>query len=508
MGHLTRRSRQRLRRWDERLLQRVSGAGAPTVDRALAALSWSADRSKLWLGLAAVLSLAGGPSGRRAAARGLVSVLLASAFVNGPAKLLFRRARPSPARTSRLARLVKPPRTASFPSGHSASAFAFATGAGLEARALLAPLAVVAAAVAVSRLRARVHYPSDVVVGAAVGIAAGVAGGRVLAALDRRRTRPAARGAPARTSIPMPELAVLVTSPNARRARYELAAARRALTAAGIQVVAEVPVTEAAALTGFLRPDRPAPLVIAAGGDGTVGAVAGRIASSPAIMGVIPLGTSNDFARSLGIPIDVRRAAALLRAGKVSTVDLGRFVGPDGVPRHFVHAATAGLNVSFARLATRASLRRRLGRFTYAVAAAAALRERHVFRCRISYGERSEELELEELAVINAPVFGGFLGLRLGGSELDDRRLDVLAVEVASLWRLPLAALFAVLGVRRRVRGVRALHVPRLRVHTDSPLAVTLDGEVLGTLPADFEVAGEALRVVTPLDFEDVDDPA
>ena len=65
-----------------------------------------------------------------------------------------------------------------------------------------------------------------------------------------------------------------------------------------------------------------------------------------------------------------------------------------------------------------------------------------------------------------------------------------------------MAALFAVLGVGRRVRGLRSLRVPRLDVHTDEQLEVTLDGEILGRLPASFEVAEEALHILTPVDFE------
>jgi diacylglycerol kinase family enzyme len=231
--------------------------------------------------------------------------------------------------------------------------------------------------------------------------------------------------------------------------------------------------------------------------------VADRIAGTGAVLGVIPLGTSNDFARSIDIPRDVERAVALFTKGKVSAIDLGRLVVQGQPPRHFVHAATAGVNVRFARLATRASVRRRLGRLTYVVAAAIALRERRPFRCRLSFADHSEVLDLEELAIINAPVFGGFLGLRVSGVSLTDGMLDALAIENGSFGRLVLAALFAVLRVRRSIRGVRAMHVHRLHVHTDQPVEVTLDGEVLGRLPADFEVAGEALHVVVPADFDD-----
>jgi diacylglycerol kinase family enzyme len=167
-----------------------------------------------------------------------------------------------------------------------------------------------------------------------------------------------------------------------------------------------------------------------------------------------------------------------------------------------VHAATIGLNVNFAKLATRASVRARLGRLTYAAAALAALRDRPTFECDLRFGDRVEHYTLAQLSVINAPIVGGALGMRVG-ADLDDRLLDVLAFEELPLPRLALAALFLLLRVRREVGGVHSLHLTSLSVHPGRPLDVTLDGEVTGTVPGDFEVAGEALRVVTPLEFRD-----
>jgi diacylglycerol kinase family enzyme len=96
--------------------------------------------------------------------------------------------------------------------------------------------------------------------------------------------------------------------------------------------------------------------------------------------------------------------------------------------------------------------------------------------------------------------------MRVGGSSPDDRLLDVFAVEDVPLHRIIRAAMFLVFQVKREVPGVRALHVQSLHVHTDRSLAVALDGEVIANLPGDFKVAGEALRVITPLEFADVDD--
>lgn len=247
-------------------------------------------------------------------------------------------------------------------------------------------------------------------------------------------------------------------------------------------------------------------MVVAAGGDGTVGAVADQLANTGIVVGVLPLGTSNDFARSLGIPMGIDAAARLLREGKVSRVDLGRIDVAGEIPKHFVHAATVGLNVSFAKLATQASVRHRLGRLTYAAAAAAALRRRRPFGCTITSEGSSTTSQLMQLAVINAPVFGGFLGLKVRGSDPKDRRLDVLAVEELPPHRLVQAGLYQLFPISRPIKGVRALQVPELQVDCDEGLEVALDGEVASRLPATFRVAVEALRVMTPLAFETVDD--
>ena len=96
--------------------------------------------------------------------------------------------------------------------------------------------------------------------------------------------------------------------------------------------------------------------------------------------------------------------------------------------------------------------------------------------------------------------------MRVGGSNPDDRLLDILAVEKLPAWRVLLAAIYQLLRVRRPLKGVHAFHVSELPVHMEEPLEVALDGEVAGRLPADFMVAGEALRVMTPQEFEDIDD--
>lgn len=152
----------------------IAGAPTPTIDRGLVALTRSANHSKLWFACAGVLAVAGGQDGRRAAVRGLASIAVASGGVNLGIKFLSRRARPDRAgHAVPEARQIRMPISTSFPSGHAASAFAFATAAGHGVVAFDLPLRVLATAVAYSRVHTGVHYPGDVLVGALIGGAAG-----------------------------------------------------------------------------------------------------------------------------------------------------------------------------------------------------------------------------------------------------------------------------------------------------------------------------------------------
>ena len=154
-----------------RILEGVAGRGDGAVETALSRLSVAADHGRLWMAVAAALGVSGRPRWRSAGVHGLCAMALTSAVANLPAKRLVRRPRPATGLVATARARVRRPASSSFPSGHTASAFAFATAAGLQAPELAAPLLVLAGAVGLSRVSARVHYPADVVAGAALGAA-------------------------------------------------------------------------------------------------------------------------------------------------------------------------------------------------------------------------------------------------------------------------------------------------------------------------------------------------
>ncbi|HEX9066734.1 MAG TPA: phosphatase PAP2 family protein [Streptosporangiaceae bacterium] len=160
---------------DRAVYAAVAGVPAPALDTAMRRLSGAANHSKIWLSIAGVLALTG-PAGRRSAARGVLALAVTSAVVNTGVKRLSGRRRPDRAGAGVPGeRHVPMPSSTSFPSGHSASAFAFATAISRDSPWLAMAIQFLAGGVAYSRVHTGVHYPGDTVAGALLGAGTGQA---------------------------------------------------------------------------------------------------------------------------------------------------------------------------------------------------------------------------------------------------------------------------------------------------------------------------------------------
>jgi membrane-associated phospholipid phosphatase len=174
--HVSRRSGSRqlptwlrdAQRLDVAIYAAIAETPTPSLDRLLSRLTQASNYWRLWLGSAAILAATRGACGRRATVAGLASAAVSSAVANLVIKPLGRRRRPDP-NDMVPARRAPVPGSTSFPSGHSATAFAFATGVGSVLPREAIPIRVLAAAVAYSRVHTGAHYPSDAIAGALLG---------------------------------------------------------------------------------------------------------------------------------------------------------------------------------------------------------------------------------------------------------------------------------------------------------------------------------------------------
>jgi membrane-associated phospholipid phosphatase len=177
-----------LGRLDLSVYRAIAATPTPTLDEPLRRLSAIATRSKLWLGIAAVMVVFGGQRGRRAALTGVAALAIDSGVVNLAGKWSFHRGRPDPAQAGvPESRRIEMPSSPSFPSGHAASGFAFAEAVAETMPSMAMPLRLLAAVVAYSRVHTGVHYPGDVIAGSLIGSSIGEGVGLVGRAIDLHR---------------------------------------------------------------------------------------------------------------------------------------------------------------------------------------------------------------------------------------------------------------------------------------------------------------------------------
>ncbi|MBY6203581.1 diacylglycerol kinase family lipid kinase [Halomonas denitrificans] len=234
--------------------------------------------------------------------------------------------------------------------------------------------------------------------------------------------------------------------------------------------------------------------VLAAGGDGTVQAVAGACARAGAVLAVLPSGTANDFARSLGLSGDPDEACRAVVDDRREVVDLGRIEATSG-RRSFINVAHMGLGAEASRAVDDRD-KKWFGAFSYARRLVERWREHRGTRGRLRCDDRVFGGRWLEIAVANGAFYGG--GNRVPEAVVDDGAFEVYAVRADHPLRLAWTLVAVRLLGPERVRSPRVVHqrCRRVSLTAKKPMAATADGEDIGETPVEVELEAGALTVI------------
>lgn len=231
--------------------------------------------------------------------------------------------------------------------------------------------------------------------------------------------------------------------------------------------------------------------VIIGGGDGTLNAALPALLETQLPLGILPLGTANDLARTLGVPADLKQACSIVAQGITKAIDIGQVND-----RYFFNVASLGLSVNITRQLS-GDVKKRWGVLAYAIATLQALWKSRPFSATIEANGETIHVTTVQIAVGNGRYYGGGLSVAWDAT-IDDQRLDLYSLEIAHWWQmLPLVpAMHA--GRLRQKAQVRTIESREIRVTTRHPKAINTDGELSTRTPAVFRVLPGSLPVFVP----------
>jgi YegS/Rv2252/BmrU family lipid kinase len=290
---------------------------------------------------------------------------------------------------------------------------------------------------------------------------------------------------------PMALRALLLMNHHARKGQLQLESAIRQLRSLGFELF-EAPIEHPEQLPKIIREHRDrVDLVIVGGGDGTLNAAVEGVVETQLPLGILPLGTANDLARTLGIPATLPEACRVVAGKNIQYIDLGWVNG-----KYFFNVASMGLSVRITRKLTK-EVKRRWGVFAYAATALKALWSTRPFEAEIQSEERTERVRTVQIAVGNGRYYGGGMAVA-ADAAIDDQRLDLYSLEIDHWWQM----LVVLPAMRRGSHGnlpwVRSWAGKEFYIYARHPRAINTDGEITTATPAHFRVVPKALRVLVP----------
>lgn len=232
-------------------------------------------------------------------------------------------------------------------------------------------------------------------------------------------------------------------------------------------------------------------MVIVGGGDGTLNAAIEGLLETRLPLGILPLGTANDLARTLGIPQSIPEACQVIVAGYSQRIDVGRVNH-----KHFFNVASLGLSVQITNQLDK-KLKRRWGVLAYAVTAMRVIWQARPFHAEIRLGDKSISVKTVQIAVGNGRYYGGGMTVA-DDAAINDQRLDLYSLECQHWWQLLLWLPAMRLGTHSGWDGIRTLEGQEFVVSTRKPLSINADGEIVTQTPAKFCLVPKAIAVFVP----------
>ena len=285
--------------------------------------------------------------------------------------------------------------------------------------------------------------------------------------------------------------ALLLVNPKARRGGEAIDAVVGRLHRGGLDVTIEPFDALPEIARDIVRLRQSADLIILCGGDGTIASGAMAVVECGLPLGIIPLGTANDLARTLGVPMDLGEAADVILAGNTRKIDLGTVNG-----HAFFNVASIGLSADLAR-GLHPKLKKRFGRFGYALAAAKVLLKARPFTATIREKGEVTKVKTFQIAVGNGRHYGGGNVVE-ASAEIDDGRLDLYSLELSTVWKLTGMLRSFRAGTHGAWNEVRTARCVEFDIETRKPMPVNTDGEIATSTPAKFLVHPGAITVLAP----------
>lgn len=284
---------------------------------------------------------------------------------------------------------------------------------------------------------------------------------------------------------------LLVINRNSRQGELAARAAIPRLCAAGFEVTVSTLASPTEVAPWIEANAGNAGAVVVAGGDGTLNAAAPALVRTGLPLGILPAGTANDLARTLGLPGAIEAAADVIAAGRTRDIDLGVVNG-----HYFFNVASIGLSADLARQLSRET-KRRFGRLGYALMAIRVLFAARPFRAMIVTDDKVVRVKTLQIAVGNGRYYGGGMAVE-HTARIDDGHLDLYSLELGRVEKLLLMAKDLREGRHGLWQEVRAVRGTSFEVRTRKPRPINTDGELVTFTPARFSLCPKAVRVFVP----------